>query len=227
MNRIQREINEVRNGRLQVEETPTYCLRVTRQVVEAANDWKGGEFFDHIDFWMYRTAENLRRAPAVPWARSVENAFIQQHMVVPVSQARAGDLVFSCVPADQGHIGVLGEGDDGRLWVLENATVRRGQHLRGALNWVPLTQWSGLTTVGRLPDAWVFDPEPKKQVVLPQAAPAPVLQNVPGTKVLIPDGKGGWQNVAGQRLELPVSGTLVINNSLDPEAVWLDIRGAQ
>lgn len=220
MNRIQHEINEVRSGRLQVEEAPNYCLRVTRQVVEAANGWAGGEFFDRTQYWLHRTAENLRRAPAVPWARSLENAFIQQRMTVPVGQARPGDLVFSRVPADQGHVGPLGLGDDGQLWVLENATVRRGQHLRGALNWVPLRLWPGLTTVARLPDAWVLDPEP---VVIPKT---PVLtQNVPGTKVLIPDGKGGWRNVGGQRLELPVRGTLVINNSLDPDAVWLDIRG--
>lgn len=156
MNRIQRSIGLVISGALALETRPKYCLRAVRQVIEHANGWEERRFFQELDWEKYRTPENLAQAPDTPWARSIEEAFIQRGWVVPVEQARAGDPVFSRVPEDQGHVGLLGTGPDGQLWVLENAEVRRGQHLRGALNWVPLAEWLGLTTVGRLPDAWVF-----------------------------------------------------------------------
>ena len=52
-----------------------------------------------------------RRAPTVPWARSLEQAFIDQRMTVALNERiSVGDLVFSRLPADVGHVGVVGLG---------------------------------------------------------------------------------------------------------------------
>ncbi|AWN22226.1 hypothetical protein DKM44_02390 [Deinococcus irradiatisoli] len=160
MNKIQRSIEAVMAGTLQVEREPDYCLKLARQVVENANGWKSGELYTRVNIWAHLTPANKRRAPAVPWARSLEQAFIDQRMTVPLGQVRAGDLVFSRLPADEGHVGVVGLDAKGQPRVLENATVRRGVQLGGSVNWVPLEQWGGLTTVGRLPDAWVLEADP-------------------------------------------------------------------
>jgi hypothetical protein len=224
INKIQRSIDLALAGKLALERVPDYCLRAARQLVEDANDWDGGVFFDKITFWPYRTAENLRIAPTIPWARSVENAFIQQGWTVPLAEARAGDLVFSRVPAKQGHIGTLGIGPDGKLWVLENATVRRGRSLGGALNWVPLSQWGTPTTVGRLPEAWVFEAEPvPAPVVVKPKPPTPAAQ-----RVVVTDGHGVFIDRTGQRVELPLGdGRVLIVNATDPDTVWVDLRGAK
>lgn len=227
-NKIQRSIDLAVGGKLALELKPDYCLRAARQLVEDANDWNGGDFFTRINFWAYRTPENLRDAPTIPWARSVENAFIQQGMTVPLAEARAGDLVFSRVPIKQGHIGTLGTGPDGKLWVLENATVRRGRSLGGALNWVPLSKWGAPTTVGRLPDAWVFEPDP-----VPAPAPVPVLVKPKPTaadirRVVVTNGAGVFIDRTGQRVELPLGdGRVVIVNATDPDTVWVDLRGGK
>ncbi|GAA5503034.1 hypothetical protein Dxin01_02783 [Deinococcus xinjiangensis] len=222
MNKIQKTIELVLAGKLRLEQKEDYCLRVFRQIVEYANGWSGGEFFDRLNYWPYRTAENLRRAPTIPWARSVENAFIQQGMTVPVAQARAGDAVFGRQPTDQGHIGMLGLGPDGKLWVLENATIRRGQGLGGALNWVPLSRWGTPTTVGRMPESWVFDPTPVPVV----APPAPVVvQPSAVRRVVVTDGAGRFLDQTGQRYVLPLAdGYSLVVNATDPETVWVDVR---
>ena len=153
----------------------------------------------------------------------MEQAFIDLKWTVPVKQARAGDVVFSRLPSDFGHIGLLGEGPGGRLFVLENATVRRGQSLGGSLNWVPLEQWGGLTTVGRMPDAWVFDaaPVPAPAPVPVKPAPVPVPTALAGPRVLLENEAGGWDNVAGQRV---TRGGVTVN-ATDPGAVWIALRG--
>lgn len=224
INKIQRSIDLALAGKLALERDDDYCLRAARQLVEDANDWNGGDFFAHINFWPYRTPENLRVAPKIPWARSVENALIQQGMTVPLAQARAGDPVFSRVPADQGHVGMLGIGPDGKLWVLENATVRRGRSLGGALNWVPLSKWGTPTTVGRLPDAWVFEAEPVPAPVVVKPKPAvPAAQ-----RVVVTDGHGTFIDRTGQRVELPLGdGRVLIVNATDPDTIWVDLRGAK
>lgn len=226
INKIQRSIDLALVGKLALEREDDYCLRVTRQLIEDANDWDGGEFFDKINFWPYRTPENLRIAPRIPWARSVENALIQQGMTVPLAQARAGDPVFSRIPARQGHIGMLGIGPDGKLWVLENATVRRGRSLGGALNWVPLSTWGTPTTVGRLPEAWVFEAEP---VPTPVVKPKPAVPVPPAAqRVVVTDGHGTFTDRTGQRVELPLGdGRVLIVNATDPDTVWVDLRGAK
>ena len=215
MNKIQRSIDAVLAGQLQLEQSPNSCLQAVRQVIEHANDWKGGAIYDHINYWAHRTPDNLRLAPAIPWARSFEQACIDQGMGAPLSAARAGHLVFGRVPKLQGHIGIVGEDKDGGLYVLENATVRRGRSLGGSLNWVPLSQWGQPSTVARLPDAWVFEALPEVGAARPAAH-----------RILMPDGKGGYANLAGQRLEIPVNGTLVINAS-DAGTTWIDIRRAK
>lgn len=224
INKIQRSIDLALAGKLALEREDDYCLRVARQLIEDANDWNGGVFFDKVNFWPYRTAENLRLAPTIPWARSLENALIQQRMTVPLAQARAGDPVFSRIPAKQGHIGMLGIGPDGKLWVLENATVRRGKWLGGALNWVPLSEWGTPTTVGRLPEAWVFEAEPVPAPVVVKPKPAtPAAQ-----RVVVTDGAGRFIDRTGQRVELPLGdGRVLIVNATDPDTVWVDLRGAK
>ncbi|WP_161883832.1 hypothetical protein [Deinococcus alpinitundrae] len=217
MNKIQRSIDAVLAGKLQIEREPNYCLKADRQVIEDANGWAGGEWYKRMGIWSHFTALNKQRAPTVPWARSMEQAFIDLKWTVPVKQARAGDVVFSRLPSDFGHIGLIGEGAGGQLCVLENATVRRGQSLDGSLNWVPLEQWGGLTTVGRMPDVWVFDVASPAPVV---TKPAPVA--VPtGPRVLVENEAGGWDNVAGQRI---TRGGVTVN-ATDPGAVWIALRG--
>ncbi|WP_237725123.1 hypothetical protein, partial [Deinococcus alpinitundrae] len=159
--------------------------------------------------------------PTVPWARSMEQAFIDLKWTVPVKQARAGDVVFSRLPSDFGHIGLIGEGAGGQLCVLENATVRRGQQLGGSLNWVPLEQWGGLTTVGRMPDMWVFDVSTPAPAVVVKPAPVGVPAAPAGPRVLVENTGGGWDNVAGQRI---TRGGVTIN-ATDPNAVWIALRG--
>ncbi|GAA4002579.1 hypothetical protein GCM10022631_11570 [Deinococcus rubellus] len=219
MNKIQRSIDAVLSGKLQIEREPNYCLKADRQVIEDANDWRGGEWYALMAISKHLTPENRRRSPTVPWARSMEQAFIDQKMTVPLSAASAGDVVFSRLPSDFGHIGLLGI-ENGQLYVLENATVRRGRSLGGSLNWVPLPQWGGLTTVGRMPRDWVFDAAPPAPPVVVKPTSVAVS---PGPRVLIENSGGGWDNVAGQRIS---RGGITVN-ATDPGAVWIALRGGK
>lgn len=222
-NKIQRAIDLALAGKLALERAPDFCLRVHRQLIEAANGWGGGAYYDHMHIWDHLTPTNRAQARGVPWARSMEQAYIDQGMTVPLAQARAGDVVFSRLPATVGHVGTLGTGADGRLWVLENATVRRGRSLGGALNWVPLSQWGGLTTVGRMPEAWVFDAAPAPIPVPVTQPPAPARQ-----RVIVANGHGQFIDQTGRRVEVALpGGQSLIVNATDPDTVWVDVRGAK
>lgn len=233
-NRIQNSINAVLRGELELETRPNYCLRAVRQVVEHANGWKAGRFFDELQVYDHYTALNRQNASSGPWARSAEEAVIGRKWTVPGTRARPGDLVFSRQPATYGHVGIVGTDEEGKLRVLENATVRRGRHLGGSLNWVPFALWTGLTTVGRLPVSWVFDPEPpaevpQKIIVSPKPqiiTPAPSKPGERPVRVLVTDFQGNFIDRTGQRSvqTLPDGRELIVNNSLEPGTVFVDIR---
>lgn len=223
INKIQHTIDLAVAGKLALEQAPDLCLRVHRQIVEAANGWKGGSYYDHMHLWDHMTPTNRAQAPTIPWARSMEQAYIDQGMTVPLAQARAGDVVFSHQPPTAGHVGTLGTGPDGKLWVLENATVRRGKSLGGALNWVPLSQWGGLTTVGRMPEAWVFEgqPDPIPVPVTQPAAPS-------RSRVIVANEHGQFIDQTGQRVEVALpGGQILIVNATDPDTTWIATRGAK
>ncbi|WP_084051393.1 hypothetical protein [Deinococcus hopiensis] len=79
--------------------------------VEEANGWKDRELFGRRHIYSHFTRTNRKPVPTIPWARRMEQAFTDQGR----TQTRAGDPVFSHQPADQGHIGPLGAGPDGKL----------------------------------------------------------------------------------------------------------------
>lgn len=221
-NKIQRAINLVLAGKIKLERQPMYCLRAVRQVIEAANDWPGGSLYDRVHIWDHFTDTNRRLAKGTPWAASLEKAFMNQGWTVPFASARAGDVVFSRQPVNEGHVGILGLDDQGQLCVLENATIRRGRNLGGNLNWVPLALWGTPTTVGRLPAEWVFDPAP-----LP---PPPVVERAPH-RVIVASGqydeRGNmlFREQTGKRYTADLGfGLTLIVNATDPETVWVDVR---
>ena len=65
MNRIQRSIDAVLSGKLQIEQQPNYCLKAGRQVIEDANGWANGEWYKRVGIWSHCTPLNKQRSPTV------------------------------------------------------------------------------------------------------------------------------------------------------------------
>lgn len=155
MSSIQRVIEDMIAGRFPLDREPGKCLRLVRMGVEAGRGIPAGTFYEKIGLKL--TERNRREDPSNPWAVSVEETMRAAGLSVPSGQVTGGMIAFarpSNPRAPQfdkyGHCGLTVTRPDG-LYVLENAVVRRGQNLGGAINLVPLRAWDAPTMFARVP----------------------------------------------------------------------------
>lgn len=136
--RIVKAILDALAGKIPVETRPMYCLKVVRQIVEAAMGWAPGEFYRR--YLTHRVEENTTN---VPWARDMERSLRRSGF--EVANPVAGALVFSHVTArPYGHVGILLTPE----LVFENSPTPRGwRHTRHNLQLVPFNNWVPLTGI--------------------------------------------------------------------------------
>ena len=113
-----------------------YCLRLVRQVVEAAYGMPDGAFYDL--YWTHRVEENTTNEP---WARDLERSLRAAGLTV--TTPKAGDLVFNHALAwPYGHAGIMLSS----ILVLDVWPHATGPPLRVT----PVWEWAP-TTIIRLP----------------------------------------------------------------------------
>lgn len=129
-------------GELNVETSPWYCLKVTRQIVEHAYGWTPGEFYQH--YWREKVEENTTDEP---WARDLERSLRNMGYAVPTLEP--GYLIFDYTKAKPwGHVAVMLTSE----LLLENTPAPRGFRGRGALRVTHIREWGEPTTIIRLPE---------------------------------------------------------------------------
>lgn len=129
---IRASLERVLEGELRpFEVSPGLCMRVVREVIEAAYGWGPGEFYSR-----YRTHPVLDNPDPerLVWARDIMRSLREKKLRVAfsetepliLSELRPGDLVFSwALGSPQGHVAVVFSGGPHAL-VLENTKSSRG-----------------------------------------------------------------------------------------------------
>lgn len=146
------------SGRLRVEREPGFCLKLTRQVIEAGLGFSDGGF--------YRRFMTVKAEPKHEgwWARDAQKSLREAGYSVRLDELQPGDILCNHeVSKPYGHIGVyvgrvtLGTGRSAVTYdraVLENTDSRRGFRLGGAVAVTPLNQFAP-TEAFRIPDSAV------------------------------------------------------------------------
>lgn len=162
--------------------TPNNCLMLVRQVTEHGYGWADRDLYRKL---VTERVDANTTDPWIPWATDAEKALRTRGLLRPRTVAPGpGWLVFAHVPKGPGHVGVIVWWRDG-LYVLENAQIKRGRDLGGAINLVPLHLFGNatpITSFAQLPDT-----------DRPEAPVARVLVSHNGADLVDMTGKGRQQ----------------------------------
>lgn len=200
MNLIDQAAKAATAREFKLPDTPGMCLAAVRTVIERAFGWPSHDLYRRIV-----TERVEANKTGTPWATDAEKSFISRGLTVPTYQSpRPGDLVFNHTSMPYGHVGVVTE-HAGGLYVLENAQVKRGLDLYGAVNLCPIHLWGPITTIGRLPDAEKPDPAPEE------------------TRVVVERGPNPEDLAVGQRQEIPQATGVTISRPRS-NLVWITIN---
>lgn len=132
---------DVLNGNFTTDTTPGYCLRVVREIVEAAFDVPERALYNRVIVPQWRRLE--KGSTPFYWASSAEVAL--RSLGLHTNDPEPGDLLFSSSASrPYGHVGILLDGD----LVLENTMANRGWRKpgMGAVRLTPLSEFDEVTT---------------------------------------------------------------------------------
>lgn len=182
VNLINKAAQAALRGELALPKTPGNCLMAVRKVLERAFGWEDMELYTAL------VTEKVEANKSTSWwAADAEKSIRSRKLQIDATKygPRPGDLVFNHTSRPYGHVGVIVEHLES-VYVLENAQVKRGIDLGGALNLCPLHLWGPITTIGRLPQAEV--PAPAERLCIVEGVPD--LSDLTGARREFPHVRG-------------------------------------
>lgn len=121
---------------------PGYCLRVAREVIQAATGW------DYDRFYSLLTRRVEGNETGAPWARSLQRSLRAAGCGVPYDLRRRGLVVANHrLGYPIGHIALIVSRDEAGTWVLENTASGRGRQIDGFNRLSRLEDWPHVSAV--------------------------------------------------------------------------------
>lgn len=181
--RLQKAVAAACYGHIPLPPIKDRCLQAVRLVIEDAFGWPDGEIYRRI--CTHRVGDDWKRDTF--WAADLELSLRRRGWVTTAPQP--GCLVFGALPSPEGHVGLVFRGEGGRLWVFENARIKRrgGRTISGYNQVVPLENWERITTIGLLPAELLETPS--KPQPIPKRNETPVHT---GPGAALNDQHPGW-----------------------------------